>query len=186
MVRNLAKKAMTTRSQKACYVLDHLVEALGGDPSSSLRRAEILIDIAANPGTTQAEIMERLDIHKSAAFREIDWLFNQGCIRRSNCSNDARAVRLEIWGYSKTALENALEYFAGDYDDVKAFISGFAPILKQQKPTLRDAKIFSTVFEKGEVEKREIMQSLYNGPASTDARALSKLLEDGVLEDHGH
>ena len=45
MVRNLAKRAMTTNGQKACYVIDHLVEALGNDPSSSLRRALILNDI---------------------------------------------------------------------------------------------------------------------------------------------
>ncbi|HBR69141.1 MAG TPA: MarR family transcriptional regulator, partial [Rhodospirillaceae bacterium] len=46
-------------------VIDHLVEALAGDPSSPLRRAIILIDIDQHSGSTQTGVMERLSIHKS-------------------------------------------------------------------------------------------------------------------------
>ena len=60
---------MTTTDQKICTIIDHLVEALGNEPSSSLRRTLILADIDQYPGTTQTGIMERLGIHKSALTR---------------------------------------------------------------------------------------------------------------------
>ena len=56
------------------FILDHLVDALGGDPSCTLRRAAILTDIDEHPETTQAEIMERMNINKSAMNRDMDWL----------------------------------------------------------------------------------------------------------------
>lgn len=180
MVKNLAKQAMTTKGQKACYVVDHLVEALAGDPSSSLRRALILNDIDAHPGTTQAEIMARLGIGKSALNREIDWLFNYGCIKRVE---NGREVRLEICGYSKKALDSALDYFGGRHENLKVFLDRFTMYLKLDKPTLRDAKIVSALFEQGEGTKQQVLDRLYKGPASTDNRAYNKLVEEGIIGD---
>lgn len=121
MFRQQAKRAMTTRGQKACLVIDHLVEALAGDPSSSLRRAMILTDIDQHPGATQTEVMQRLDIHKSAMNREIEWLFNYGCIRFQDSKDDGRAKPLEVCGYAKRALENALDYFPKAHKDLLFF-----------------------------------------------------------------
>lgn len=180
-MKHLAKKAMTTVSQKACFVIDHLIEALGGQSSSSLRRAMILVDIDQNPGTSPTEIMERLDIHKSAMTREIEWLFNYGCIMRQESNNDGRAIELITCGYSKKALEAALDYFDGDHDTMIAFLEGFAKRLRQEKPSLRDAKIVSTIFEKGEASKHDISSALYDSSASTEGRAINKLIEDGVI-----
>lgn len=182
MVRNLAKRAMTTEAQKACMIIDHLVEALGNEPSSSLRRALILTDIDQYPGTSQAGIMERLNCDKSTVKREIDWLYDYGCIRLQKCNQDGRASKIEICGYSKTGLAAALDYFDGRHDNMKAFIEGFARLLKQEKPTLRDAKIIAVLTEKKTATKRDVLAALYDGAPSTDNRSFNKLLEEGMIE----
>ncbi len=183
MVRNLAKRAMTTRSQKACYVIDNLVVALGDQPSSSVRRALILIDIDQYPGTTQTGVMERMNVDRSTMNREIEWLFNYGCIRRRDSKNDGREVQLETCGYSKSALEEALGYFDGGHDLLKMFLERMTIFLKQEKPTLRDAKIVSTLYEKKDAPKQQVIDSLYGGSASTDNRAFNKLVDEGVITD---
>jgi len=183
MYRNLAKKAMTTKGQKACYVIDHLVAALGSDPSSSLRRALILTDIDQHPGTTQTGIMERLQIHKSALNREIEWLFNYGCIMQQDHEKDGRAKKIVICGYSKEGMDGALDYFDGDHENLKIFLQEFTKLLKQERPTLREAKIVSTLYDKREAEKSAVIADLYQGAPSTENRAINKLREDGLLED---
>lgn len=174
---------MTTKGQKACIVIDHLVEALGNDPSSSLRRALILVDIDQYPGTTQAGIMERLHLDKSTVKRETDWLFDYGCIRVQDCKSDGRAKKIEVAGYSKKGLDAALGYFNGQHEYLKILLEGFPKLLKQEKPSLRDAKIASVMYENEDASKQEVIDKLYDGPASTDNRAYNKLREDGVITD---
>ena len=183
MVTNLAKRAMTTEGQKACMVIDHLVEALGNDESSSLRRALILTDIDQYPGTTQAGIMERLNLDKSTVKRETDWLFDYGCIRVQDCNDDGRAKKIEVEGYSKKGLKAALDYFNGKHEFLEGFIEEFIKALKLEKPTLRDAKIIAALDEKGEATKQEIIDSLYQGATSTDNRAFNKLIEEGAISE---
>lgn len=183
MVTQLARKAMTTNGQKACLIIDHLVGALGDDASSSLRRAMILVDIDHYPGTTQTGIMERLQIHKSAVNREIEWLFNYGCIRMNDSAQDARAKKIEICGYSKTELDHALSYVDGKHENMMAFLKGMTRILRQEKPTLRDAKIINYVHERKGADKTEVVKNLYEGSASTKNRVINQLVEDGVLTD---
>jgi DNA-binding MarR family transcriptional regulator len=183
LFRQQAKRAMTTRGQKSCLVIDHLVEALANDPASSLRRAQVLNDIDRYPGTTQTDIMGRLDINKSAMNREIEWLFNYGCITRQGAEEDGRAVRLETAGYAKRALEAALDYFPKKHEGLHLFLNQYIKVLKQDRPTLRDARIVSTLYDKGKASKAEVLESLYSGPATTDNRAYNKLVEDGVLND---
>ncbi|MGB0719106.1 MAG: MarR family transcriptional regulator [Bdellovibrionales bacterium] len=174
---------MTTNGQKACLIIDHLVDALGGDASSSLRRAMILADIDQYPGTTQTGIMERLHIHKSAVNREVEWLFNYGCIMMKDCDKDARTKRIHTCGYSKTNMDLALNYFEGKHENLMAFLKGVTRFLKQEKPTLREAKIVSMIYERNGAEKAEITKELYDGSASTKNRVVNKLIEDGVLTD---
>lgn len=183
MVTQLARQAMTTNGQKACLIIDHLVEALANDASSSLRRAMILVDIDQYQGTTQTGIMERLNLHKSAVNREVDWLFNYGCIMVKECGNDARSKRIEICGYSKAALDEALLYFEGQHENLKVFLRAMTRILKQEKPSLREAKIINLVHSRSGAEKTEVIQNLYEGSASTKNRVINKLVEDGILED---
>lgn len=183
MVTNFAKRAMTTKGQKACLVVDHLVEALGSDPSSSLRRALILTDIDQYPGTTQTGIMERLHLDKSTVKREVDWLFDYGCIRVQDCEKDARAKKIEICGYSQKGLNAALGYFDGQHQYMKEFLAGTTEFLRQEKPTLRDAKIVATLYERKDAAKSVVIGDLYAGPASTDNRAYNKLVEEGVITD---
>lgn len=182
-LRQLSKKAMTTEGQKACLIIDHLVEALGGEPASSLRRAMVLADIDQHPGTTQTETMQRLGIHKSAMNREIEWLFNYGCIIRQNSDDDGRQIKLETCGYSKRALEAALDYFPKRHEGLQNFLKQYIKVLKQERPTLRDARIISTLYDKGRASKSQVLDGLYGGPASTDNRAYNKLVDDGVIEE---
>ena len=182
-MRASAKKAMTTKGQKACFVLDHLIEALGNDASSSLRRAAILADIDEHKGTTQAEIMDRLDIHKSAMTREIDWLFNYGCIMRQENQSDKRSVMLETCGYSRRALHAALEYFDGSHKNLHIFINSFISILKQEKPSLRDAKILANLYELGEAERQDVLARIPGSTPSSSHRAYTTLVEEGLIDD---
>ncbi len=182
-IRIQAKRAMTTRGQKSCLVIDYLVEALGNEPSSSLKRALILTHIDENPGITQTEIMNIVGSSKSAMNRDIEWLFNYGCIVRQNAENDGRAIKLETCGYSKRALESALEYFPQRHKGLQNFLNRYIKVLKQDRPTLRDARIVATLYDKGEIPKSKVMEELYNGPKTTDNRAYKKLVEDGVIED---
>lgn len=182
MVKSLAKRVMATNAQKACYVIDHLIEALADDPSSSLRRAMILADIDSHVGTTQTGIMERLGLHKSAVNREVEWLFNYGCIMRHDGDKDARAVHLQTCGYSKKALNAALDYFKGSHERLQAFLKEFAKQLRQEKPNLRDAKIVAIILEKGKATKQDISQSLYKVSPSSENRAINKLMSDGVID----
>ena len=183
LMKEQAKRVMATKGQKSCIVIDHLVAALASDPSSSLRRALVLNHIDETPGITQTEIMHKLQITKSAMNREIEWLFNYGCITRKDDEIDGRAIKLEVCGYSKRALDSALEYFPKKHEGLQNFLKQYIKLLKQDRPTLRDARIVATLYEKGEVDKPVIMENLYNGPATTDNRAYNKLLEDGVIKE---
>ena len=182
LFKQQAKRAMTTRGQKSCLVIDHLVEALAGDPSSNLRRAIILTMIDESPGITQTEIMNRIDITKSAMNREIEWLFNYGCITRHQDQKDGRAIRLEVCGYAKRAMESALDYFPKGHESLIYFLEEYIKILKQDRPTLRDARIVATLHEQKTLQKAKLMESLYNGPVTTDNRAVKQLVDNGVIK----
>lgn len=179
MVTNLAKRAMTTEGQKACIIIDHLVEALGNESSSSLRRASILTDIDQHPGTTQAGIMERLDLDKSTVKRETDWLFDYGCVRMQECKDDGRAKAIEICGYSKQGLNAALGYFDGDHAKLQAFIDLYEKVVNQQKATLRDAKVIATLYDKKRATKQDLIDKLYESSPATKNRVVNKLIEEG-------
>ncbi len=181
MVTNLAKRAMTTEGQKACMIIDHLVEALGNESSSSMRRASILTDIDQYPGTTQAGIMERLNLDKSTVKRETDWLFDYGCIRVQDCEDDGRAKRIEICGYSKQGLNAALGYFDGEHEKLQGFIDLFEEVINQQKATLRDAKVIATLYDKKRATKQELIDKLYESSAATKNRVVNKLIEEGTV-----
>ncbi len=185
-MKTQAKRAMHTRGQKSCLVIDHLVEALAGDPSSSIKRVMILNHIDENPGITQTEIMKNLGIKsKTTMNRDIDWLFNYGCIHRNQDRKDGRAIKLETCGYAKRALESALDYFPKRHKGLQNFLNRYIKVLKQARPTLRDARIIATLYNKVKSSKPELIDSLYNGPATTDNRAYKKLLDDGVIKDDG-
>lgn len=185
ILREQAKRAMNTRGQKACLIIDHLVEALAGDPSAQIKRAQILTEIDRNPGVTQTELMHLFDLTKSAANRDIDWLFNFGCINRHKDTKDGRAVRLETCGYAKRALENVLGFFPHEHEGLQDFLKLYTKILKQDRPTLRDARLVSELYNRNHANRNNLLDSLYNGPATTDNRALKKLINDGVIQHAG-
>lgn len=176
--------ASTNPIQRMGLVLDHLVSALGEDPSSPIRRAQVLIDIAANPGTSQSEIMDRLKISKSTMNREIEWLYDHGCIVRQmsfSRGGDGRAVPLETLGYAKKNLELALDYADHSYNNLQNFLECIIRIFTDPKPTLRDAKILVAAADLGEASRQELFARSYNGPPTTNSRALDSLMEQGLL-----
>lgn len=177
------KRAIATRGQKACIIIDHLVEALANDPSANLKRALILNHISENPGITQTEIMKKVGITKSSMNREVEWLFNYGCIRRFEGEKDGRTIKLEACGYAKTAIESAVDYFPDRHKGLQNFIELYINILKRERPTLRDAKVISTLYDKGKSSKSDLVDNLYDGPATTDNRILNRLKEDGIIRD---
>lgn len=183
MVKNLAKRAMTTNGQKMRMVIDHLSDALAGELSSTLRRAAVLIDIDQHPGTSQVGIMERLGIHKSALNREIDWLFNYGCIMLKDSAQDARTKEHYVCGFAKKSLDNALGYFDGKHDKLMRFVMNVGDVVGLEKPTLRDMKLISDLYEHKDLPRNTLLANVSMSPSSTDHRAYKKLVEEGVIRD---
>ena len=173
---------MAAKANAATMIIDHLVDALGGEPASKLMRAMILVDIDAHPGTTQSDILDRLDTNKSALNRDIEWLYDYGCITRTQSDDDARSVHLRACGYAKKNIDLALAYFNDDHKNLQNFLNSLINLFGQHKPTLRDAKIVSVIGKNGSVTRQQIFESLYNGPTSTDNRAVNNLINFGLVQ----
>ena len=163
-------------------VIDHLVDALGGEPACTLRRAIVFADIDQHPGTTQADIAARLGVHKSALLRDIEWLYDYGCLLRAPGNEDGRTTSLRACGYAKRNLDLALGHFGHSHENLKNFLTGFINIFKDHKPTLRDAKIIAVVKTGEAVTRQEIFDGLYNGPSTTDNRSVNNLINFGLVQ----
>lgn len=160
-------------------VIDHLVDALG-EPSCPTRRAMVLNDLWAHPGSSLNDVMERLSLDKSTAFRDIDWLVDHGCVVKKTNPEDAREVSLQVFGHARTHLEAALA-LAGTPATLESLLKGLVGLSKDHKQTLREAKILISLTNHGEMDKNSLTKALYNGPASTDQRAIQNLVEEGIL-----
>lgn len=178
-------QASASHIQQMGLVLDHLVDALGGDPSCTLRRATILVDIDQHPGTTQAEVMDRLKLHKSALNRDIEWLNDHACLNRQQGQQDGRVIHMLTCGYSKKNLDLALDYFDSSHKKLQDFLEGLITIFKDQKPSFRDAKLLATAADLGAPSKHELFARSYDGPTTTNARALEGLIEHGLITKAG-
>lgn len=174
--------SLSAKGEAAAAVIDHLVDALGGEPGCTLRRAAVFVDIDAHPGTTQAGIMERLDVNKSALNRDIEWLYDYGCITRTPGGQDGRTVLLRSCGYAKKNIDLALSHFDFDHKSLQIFLNSLISLFGQHKPTLRDAKIVSVIGRNGSVTRQRILESLYNGPSTTDNRAVNNLINFGLVQ----
>lgn len=174
--------ASTSPIQKMGLVLDHLVAALGGDPSSPLRRAQILVDIDAHPDTTQTEVMDRLKLGKSALNREIEWLYDHGCLLRQAGQQDGRVIHMVTCGYSKRNLGLALDHADGSHKNLQMFLKSLITMFTDPKPTLRDAKLLVTAADLGGASRQELFSRAYQGPNTTNVRALDGLVGQGLIE----
>lgn len=180
-LKSAHNQASANTIQQMGLILDHLVDALGGDPSSTLRRAIILTDIDEHPGTTQAEVLERLDLNKSALNRDIEWLHDYGCIMRQPGETDGRVIHMLTCGYSKKNLGLALDYFKNSHKKLKTFLEGLITVFEDRKPTLRDAKLLAAMADLGQASRQELFARSYQGAATTNARALDSLIEEGLI-----
>lgn len=169
---------------KIGHVIDHLVDALGGEPACTVRRAIILADIDENPGTTQAGITQRLKADKSTLNRDIDWLVDYCCIRKKS-GQDGRETLLFTEGYSRKHMDLAIRYFDNSHKALKNFLIFYMNVFGQHKPTLRDAKILAAVSNRDPSSRQQVFEALYNGPSTTENRAINNLIEMGLIEKKG-
>ncbi len=179
-MKTLPKDITESKGEKIGHIVDHLVAALGGEPGCTIRRAVILADIDQYPGTTQTEIISRLKADKSTLNRDIEWLYDYGCIRRTP-GFDGREVRLQIEGYAKKNLDFALEYFDFSHKSLKNFLIRLINLFGEHKPTLRDAKIISGVACKSSPSRQDLLEGLYGGSVTTENRAINNLVDLGIL-----
>lgn len=190
ILKSAHNQASANRIQQMGLILDHLVGALGGDPSSPLRRAQILVDIDGHPDTTQSAVMERLGLTKSMANREIEWLYDHGCILRQPSLQDGRVIHIVTCGYSKKNLELALDYFENTHKNLHFFLETIINLFTEQKPTLRDAKFLAAAADVGEASRQDLFARSYTGAQTTNIRALDNLVEQGLLvkteHENGH
>lgn len=178
----IAHNDTATKTQAATMIIDHLVDALGGEPACKLMRAIILVDIDENPATSQADILDRLELNKSALNRDIEWLYDYGCITRKPCPDDSRVMQLRACGYAKKNIDLALAYFDYNHKNLKNFLFHLISLFGHHKPTLRDAKIVAVIGTSGSVTRQQVFESLYNGPTSTDNRAVNNLINFGLVQ----
>ncbi len=175
--------------EKASQVIDHLVDACGGDPSTPLRRVITFIDIARNPGTSAVAVADRTNADKSTLTRDIDWLYNYGCVTRTQSTDSGREVALTVVGFAKTHLGFAARLMGNQLETLQNFVNGYITLFQGYKATLRDAKMITVATAKGTATRVELFAELYNGPPTTDTRALMALIENGFLnsteDDHG-
>lgn len=164
-------------------IIDLLVAALG-EPSCPVRRALVLNDLWAHPNSSLNDVMERVDIDKSTAFRDIDWLIDRGCVVKKPNPDDAREVSLQVVGHAKSHLENALT-LAGGASYLTTILQGFIALSPERKQTLREAKILISLTTYGKLDNTSLSKALYNGPTSTDQRALQNLVEEGLIHKDG-
>lgn len=181
-LKNAHSAASSNPIQRMGLVLDHLVTALGDDPSSPLRRAQILVDIDAHPDTTQTEVMERLKINKSTMNREIDWLYDHGCVMRQSGQVDGRVIHMVTCGYSKKNLSLALDYADHSHINLQNFLESLINIFDSSKPTIRDAKLLVSAADLGKATRPELFGRSYQAPLTTNVRSLESLVEQGLLE----
>jgi DNA-binding MarR family transcriptional regulator len=80
-------------------------------------------------------------------------------------------------------LEGALGYFDGAHEKLKGFLELFEKVLKQQKATLREAKIVAALYDKKEATKQELSDVLYDSSSATKNRVINKLVEEGTVTD---
>ncbi len=164
-------------------VIDLMVDALG-DPSCPVRRALVLVDLYAYPDSSLNDVMGRLDLDKSTAFRDIDWLVDHGCLIKKASTDDAREVSLQVFGHARTYLENALSITNGP-ENLATILLSLINLSPEHKQTLREAKILISLTTYGKTDKNILTKALYNGPASTDARAIQNLVDEGLVESDG-
>jgi DNA-binding MarR family transcriptional regulator len=172
------------RLQTLGQIIDLFVEALG-DPSCPLRRALVLTDLWAHPASSLNDVMDRLDLDKSTAFRDIDWLVDHGCVVKKPSPEDAREVSLHVVGHAKGHLEDALRLTGGQWQNMNTILNGLSALFPDKKPTLREVKILISLTTYGELDKTTLSKALYNGPATTDQRALQNLIDEGLVKHNG-
>lgn len=163
-------------------VIDHLVDALR-DPSASLRRATILLDIDAHAGTSLGGVAERLGLEKSVVSRNVDALWDAGAVLRGQGRQDGREIRLETSPFAHKHIQLAVRPFGNHHLVLIKSLILFIELFERHMPSLREIKALLTVGAKGRASRSDIINNLYDGPPTTDQRAVRHLIDEGILKD---
>ncbi len=172
-----------TEILRLAQTIDHIVDSVG-DPSISLRRALILLDIDQHPGTTQMGIGDRLRLEKSVVSRNVDWLWGHGCVIRAEGRDDGREMALNTSTFTHKHLQLALRPFGNQHLSLKKTLEVFIGLFQKHMPSLRELKALLTVSAKGQATRSDVLNNLYDGPATTDQRALRTLVAEGLVESN--
>ncbi len=181
-LKSAHSQASASHIQQSTLVIDHLIAALAGDPSCTVLRAMMLVDIHAHPNTTQAEIMARLNLDKFSVNRNILWLADHGCIDRVAGEEDGRVIHIHIAGYAKKNIDLSLTYCDGSHKRLQDFLDTFIKGFQERRPTLRDVKLLLTAVDLGEASRSVLLNRSNIGPSTTGARALDELMNEGLLQ----
>ncbi len=169
------------RVKQLSDIIDLLVETLG-EPSCPLRRAIVLNDIWQNSGATLHEVMTRLNLDKSTAFRDIEWLVDHGYVIKKTNEDNKREIDLFVFEKTKAQLEQIYR-ICGGAPYLTSILQGFIDLAPKRKQSLREAKILISLTLYGKMDKNELAKSLYDGPSTTDQRAIQNLINEGFVED---
>lgn len=170
------------RVKQLSDVIDLLVDVLG-EPSCPLRRAIVLNDIWQYPGSTLHEVMSRLNLDKSTAFRDIDWLVDHGCVIKKTNADNKREIDLYLFEGTKSKLEQIYR-ICGGASYLTSILQGFIDLAPTRKQSLREAKILISLTLYGTMDKNDLAKTLYDGPSTTDQRALQNLINEGFVIDY--
>lgn len=162
-------------------VVDHLVEATR-DASASLRRACILLDIDANSGTSLGAVGERLGLEKSVVSRNVDALWDVGAVLRGQGVVDGREIRLETSNFAHKHVQMAVRPFGNHHFVLIKSLYVFIDLFDRHMPSLRELKALLSVGAKGQAGRADIINNLYDGPPTTDQRAIRHLIDEGIFE----
>lgn len=171
------------RIKQLSDIIDLLVKALG-EPSCPIRRVLVLNDIWQHPGATLKDIIARLDMDKSTAFRDVDWLIDHGCVVKKIREDNKREINLFVFEKTKQVLDT-IYHLCGGPDYLASIIKGFMNMTPGRKQSLREAKILVSLTLYGKLDKHSLSEMLYDGPTTTDQRALQNLINEGFVEQNG-
>lgn len=161
--------------EKTGLIIDHLVDALAGDASVPLRRAHILAYIFANPECNKNNLDKNLDYSKPLISRDLDWFLDYGCIMNSDKG-------YFVCGYSQKNIEYALSYLENSSERLIFILKAFIDLFGDYKPSMRDAKILTSLSGGDTKAKKDILSELYFESYATGSRAVTNLIEAGFLD----
>lgn len=94
--------ALAARAHRAD--LTHRLALLGLHPGQEL----IVVDLHENPGSTQAELVERMGVEQPTIAKTISRMERSGFVERTHDNSDRRVIRLRLSARGEQTVESVL------------------------------------------------------------------------------